>query len=159
VAVESDLGQGTTFRVYLPRSVGEAGDKVAVEGGPPPRGTETILLVEDDDAVRAIARHGLLSAGYTVLEAASGPEALRHCEQHEGAIDLVVTDVVIPEMAGRVLTEHLAKLRPDTRILYMSGYMDDAVIRHGVLQSETAFLQKPFTPHALAAKVRDVLDR
>jgi CheY-like chemotaxis protein len=124
-----------------------------------PQGSETILLVEDEAAVRAIARHVLQSCGYNVLEVSNGDEALRRCEQHQGPIQLIVSDVVMPVMDGRLLMEHLAKLRPQTRVLYMSGYTDDVVIRHGISQVGMAFLQKPFTPYALANKVREVLDQ
>jgi CheY-like chemotaxis protein len=124
-----------------------------------PKGSETILVVEDEDGVRALAKHVLQSCGYTVLEANDGAEALRRCEQHLGPVQLLVTDVVMPELAGRSLAEHLASIRPETKVLYMSGYTDDAVIRHGVFQAEMAFLQKPFTPRSLANKVREVLDQ
>ena len=159
VAVYSEPGQGTTFKLYLPPAVGStvasrgAGDQTR----PMPTGHETILLVEDEGAVRAIVRHTLESCGYTVLEATNGADGLRRCEEHEGRIDLLVTDVVMPEMPGRVLAEKLAKLRPETKVLFMSGYTDDAVIRQGIMKAETAFLQKPFTPRALAEKVRQVL--
>lgn len=102
---------------------------------------------------------GVEISGYSVLEASNGAEALRICQEHRGTIHLMLTDVVMPEMAGRPLAEHLAQVRPETRVLYMSGYTDDAVVRHGVLRERTAFLQKPFTPHVLSDKVREVLDR
>ena len=124
-----------------------------------PRGTETILLVEDEDAVRALARHVLTSCGYVVLEAADGREAVRLAEQHHGRIDLVVSDVVMPYLGGRQLVERLAAVRPGLKVLFLSGYTDDAVVRHGVREAEYAFLQKPFSPTALAQKVRDVLDQ
>ena len=160
VAVYSEVGIGTTFKIYLP-SIAEpfSADEPAPDELTMPAGTETILLVEDEDAVRAIARHALESCGYRVVEAKNGAEALSRCEEHEGPIHLVVTDVVMPGMAGRALVDRLRVLRPDTRVLYVSGYTDDAVIRQGVLQAETAFLQKPFTPYALSAKVRAVLDQ
>ena len=121
-------------------------------------GQETILLVEDEAGVRAITRHTLQSFGYTLLEASHGEEAIRICEQHNGPIHLAVSDVVMPEMGGRQLAERLAVLRPHLKILFLSGYTDDAVVRHGVLHSEMAFLQKPFTPTALAIKVREMLE-
>ncbi len=159
VTVYSEPGLGTTFNVYLPPAQAELPAPASAEPRRLPTGTETILLVEDEDAVRAIARHTLVACGYTVLEAANGTDALHRCEQHRGPLDLVVTDVVMPGLAGRLLAERITALRPGTRVLFMSGYPDDAVIRHGVQHADTAFLRKPFTPHALASKVRDVLDR
>ena len=123
-----------------------------------PRGTETVLVVEDEYAVRRIVKIALESAGYRVIEARNGPEALDAVRLHAGAIDLVVTDVVMPEMSGRELVERIVKDHTAVRILYMSGYTDDAVMRHGIVESGVAFLQKPFTPLALAHKVREVLN-
>ena len=105
-----------------------------------------------------MVREILEMSGYRVLEARHGAEALEISERHDGPIHLLVTDVVMPHMSGRELAQHLAPLRPDMRVLYMSGYTDDAIVRHGVLEAGTAFLSKPFTPDALAAKVREVLD-
>jgi len=121
----------------------------------PQRGGETVLLVEDDDAVRVVMRRALEAYGYTLLEADDGKAALQTCRQTEVAIDLVVTDVAMPEVGGLMLAEQLAVLRPQTKVLFISGYADDVVspCPHG------SFLQKPFTPGALAAKVREVLDR
>ena len=119
---------------------------------------ETILLVEDEEAVRDLARDILVARGYTVLEARHGDEALRVCEQHRGPIHLVLTDVVMPEMSGRQLADRLTVLHPDLKVLYMSGYTDNAVVHHGVLDPGTAFLQKPFMPNILSLKVREVLD-
>ncbi|HKW91896.1 MAG TPA: response regulator, partial [Methylomirabilota bacterium] len=119
---------------------------------------ETILLVEDAQRVRAVVREILEMSGYVVLEARHGAEALEISHRHTGQIHLLVTDVVMPQMSGRELAQRLATLRPELKVLYMSGYTDDAIVRHGVLASGIAFLSKPFTPDALALKVREVLD-
>ena len=123
-----------------------------------PAGTETILLVEDEEVVRNLAHMILQHQGSTVLVAGHGPEALRIGLAHQGTIHLLVADVVMPLMSGRQVAQQLAAARPDMKVLYLSGYTDDAVLRHGVREAETAFLAKPFTPDALAQKVRDVLD-
>ena len=159
IEVDSELGRGTTFRIYLPRvdsasPAAERGSRAATPTG----GTETILLVEDEDGVRELARDILRSSGYTVLEARNGAEGLLLGERHQGPLDLLLTDVVMPRMSGRELAERMASLRPDLSVMYMSGYTDDAVIRHGVLGADTAFLQKPFTPAALVQRVRETLD-
>jgi len=159
IVVESEPGRGTRLLIFLPRvedpvePVGLAGS-----GAKPVGGLETILLVEDDPEVRTLTREILEVNGYSVLEAADGAEALRLGAIHARPIHLVITDVVMPHVGGRHLAQQLGQLRPDTRILYISGYTDDAVIRHGVLAAEMAFLQKPFTGEALARKVREVLD-
>lgn len=159
VTVYSEPGQGATFKVYLPLA---AGQPTADSGRRPvqdlPSGNETLLLVEDDESVRAYTAFVLDSCGYRVLEAVDGRDALRVAAATPGRIDLLVSDVVLPHLGGRALAEELAGLRPGIRILFLSGYTNDAVIRHGVLQLEMAFLQKPFTPSALARKVRAVLD-
>jgi len=159
IELDSELGQGTTFRIYLPRLDAEVAP-VDQSARPvvPAGGTETILLVEDEEGVRELARDILRASGYTVLEARNGAEALLLCERHQGPLDMLLTDVVMPRMSGRELAERLAPLRPDLSVLYMSGYTDDAVIRHGVLGAGTAFLQKPFTPAALVLRVRETLD-
>jgi PAS domain S-box-containing protein len=159
VYVYSEPGHGTTFKVYLPLvkekiSSGKShGLKVK------PRGTETVLLVEDEPAVRSLTRFVLQSHGYTVLEASSGVEAIRLTERHRGPIHLLMTDVVMPGMNGRQVAERVTQVKTGFKVLYLSGYTDDAVVRHGILQEEVAFLQKPYTPGSLLQKVRDVLDQ
>jgi CheY-like chemotaxis protein len=123
-----------------------------------PRGQETILLVEDEDGVRALTRYILQNGGYTVLEARDGAEALRLASTHAGRIHLLLSDVVMPRLSGRELAEHLRHSLPTLKVLFLSGYTDDEVMRHGILQAEVHFLQKPFSPAALAQKVREVLD-
>jgi len=122
------------------------------------RGDETVLLVEDAAPVRALARRSLEAHGYTVLDATDGHTALEISARFAGAIDILVTDVVMPGMSGRELAQRLAPLRPSMKVLYTSGYTDDAMVRQGVLNAGVAFLQKPFVPDSLARKVRDVLD-
>ena len=153
VDVASAPGVGTTFRVYLPRVTQPAGGESGVTVVRVPRGTETVLLVEDEQDVRWLARVALAANGYTVLEAGSGEEALAVAAAHAGRIHLLVTDVVMPRLGGRGLADRLTADRPDTRVLYLSGYSGEAAVRSGV-----AFLQKPFTPAVLARKVRQVLD-
>lgn len=157
--VYSEPGEGTVFKVFLPQfqQTGEAPTKVSVDTIVP-RGSETILLVEDEDIVRGLARQILEQAGYNVLDARGGEEAIRLCRERRGPIDLLLTDIVMPETSGKEVAERLTRLRPATRVLYMSGYTDDAIVHHGVLDSDVEFIQKPFTPIALARKVREVLD-
>ncbi|TAL10509.1 MAG: PAS domain S-box protein [Nitrospirae bacterium] len=157
--VYSEPGLGTTFKFYLPRST-SLSDKVQadVERTQIPQGTETILLAEDEDVVRTLVGSILQDGGYTVLAASHSEEAFRISGRHDGTIDLMVTDVVMPGMSGRELAERLASLRPQMKVLYISGYTDDAIVRHGVQAEGTAFLQKPFTPDVLLRKVREVLE-
>ncbi len=157
--VYSEPGHGTTFKIYLPRITGTADTVVpAPESQQLRRGTETVLLVEDAAPVRALARRSLEAYGYAVLDAADGFAAFELSARHPGGIDILVTDVVMPGMSGRELAERLAPRRPRMKVLYTSGYTDDAMVRQGVLRSGVAFLQKPFVPETLARKVRDVLD-
>ena len=160
VAVYSEVGKGTTFKIYLPRIEEEFTPvgKSIPNAKTASQGSETILLVEDEPALRSLALHALESKGYTVLPAADGEEALRICQAHEGAIDLLVSDVVMPRLGGRELAEQIIVLRPRIRVLFLSGYTSDAVVRHGVLEAEVAFLQKPFTVDGLTQKTREVLD-
>ncbi len=159
VSVYSEVGVGTTMKVYLPRvpNAGSSPDSPANLASMP-RGHETVLLVEDEDAVRSLARLVLRNYGYTVLEASHGEAAIRLADEHAGHIDLLVTDVIMPGMGGRALAAALLERRPGLRVLYLSGYTDDAVVRHGILQEQVLFLQKPFAAAALARKVREVLD-
>ncbi|MEO5819751.1 MAG: PAS domain S-box protein [Vicinamibacteraceae bacterium] len=158
IFVYSEPGAGTTFKIYLPR-VRAAADLPSPLL--PPAGSAgaggTILLVEDEQQLRALATAILRRNGYVVLDAANGGEALLVCEQHGGNIDLLLTDVVLPRMSGRQLAERLAPLRPAMAVLYMSGYADDAVLQHGILESREAFLAKPFTPNTLTRRVAEVL--
>ncbi|HWB76470.1 MAG TPA: response regulator [Nannocystaceae bacterium] len=157
--VYSEIGLGTVFKIYFPVADGHAPQPVDAprSDGAELRGHETILLVEDDPQVRALAKSVLRRYGYHVLDAQTGGDALLLAEQHAGAIDLLLTDVVMPRISGRELTERLHAIRPGLRALYMSGYTDDAVIRHGVLEANVAFLQKPFTALSLVRKIREVL--
>ncbi len=159
VWVYSEVGQGTSFKVYFP-SVAEVLPTSTVETRPAPvaAGDETILIVEDEKAVRMLTRLALQANGYNLLEAGDGAEAIRLCELHRGPIHLLVSDVVMPFLGGRLLAEQLTALHPEMKVLFVSGYTDDAVVRHGVLQADVAFLQKPFSIGALQRKVRSVLD-
>ncbi len=157
--VHSELGRGSTFKVCLPR---ELSARETVEPAPQitarASGTETILVVEDEEAVRNLAKRILSEAGYTVLTAASGSEALLIGERHQGIVRLLLTDVVMPQMSGKQLADLLVKLYPNLRVLYMSGYTDDAIVHHGVLDDGTHFIGKPFSPADLTRMVRQVLD-
>ena len=164
ITVDSEPGQGATFWVYLPLAE-EENDRTGrgaincAPTSPDTTGAETILVVEDDEAVLDLACRTLRDKGYTVLAAGDGEGALRLCEEHDGPVHLLLTDVVMPGgMSGRDLADRLAPLRPDQRVVYMSGYTDDAIVRHGVLEEGIAFVQKPFTPSSLLSIVRAVLD-
>ncbi|HSK73939.1 MAG TPA: ATP-binding protein, partial [Pyrinomonadaceae bacterium] len=159
VWVYSEVGRGTTFKIYLPRvdedvqmpEKDETTESI-------PGGTETILLVEDEEMVRNLSRQILQTCGYKVLEARNGVEALSICQDSDSKIDLLMTDVVMPQMGGRELAEKLEQMYPQIRLLFTSGYTDDAIIRQGVIKTGENFIQKPFTFEALAKKVRELLD-
>jgi two-component system cell cycle sensor histidine kinase/response regulator CckA len=157
VWVYSELNRGTTFKVYLPRVDAYPEEHVAPSMKPSTGGTETILLVEDDQAVRALTRRLLQAKGYKVLEASGADEAMAIARGVENPIDLLLTDVVMPEMGGSDLASRISALRPEIIVLYMSGYTDDAVVRHGFIAERVHFLQKPFNPEALARKVTETL--
>lgn len=158
--VYSEEGRGTTFKIYFPRVTAEAEEyKRAAHTSDVPKGSETILLVEDAEWVRTLARQVLETAGYRVLEAGSPETAIKLCENINGdKIDLLLTDVVMPGMSGNDMSKVLLTKQPGMPVLYMSGYTDDAIVQHGVLEAGINFLQKPFSPDALASKVREVLD-
>ncbi|HWB84782.1 MAG TPA: response regulator [Bryobacteraceae bacterium] len=159
ISVTSTLGKGTTVQIYLPLAPDRP--QTTTEKGSPSEwltGAETILVVEDEARVRKLIADVLSRRGYKVLEGTRGAEALRICGAHDGTIDLAIVDVVMPEMSGPDLVRHITRMRPKTRVLYISGYTDEAIVHHGVLSSGAAFLQKPFMPDALARKVREVLD-
>jgi two-component system, cell cycle sensor histidine kinase and response regulator CckA len=158
--VYSEVGRGTVFKIYLPQ-VDELADRLdeRAEEEEAPRGKETILLVEDDGEVRRLTASFLTEQGYKVLEASDESDAFPVCRGYNGPIKLMLTDVVMPGMNGRELARHLLSLRPEMKVLYMSGYTDDAIVHHGVLERGLEFLQKPFTLIGLAKKVREVLDK
>ncbi len=172
VSLYSEVGNGTAFKLYFPRAedAGEpaeappSSESVAFSSEPPSvletarRGSETILLVEDEEPVRVVVRDVLRRHGYRVLEAPNGGEALLICEQYGASIDLLLTDVILPHMNGRQLAERVAPLRPSMKVLFMSGYTGESVSQHGILESGASFLQKPVTPGELTRKVRLVLD-
>jgi two-component system, cell cycle sensor histidine kinase and response regulator CckA len=159
VSVDSEVGRGTTFRIHLPQVEEEVGE---IETRPRLRallpGKETVLLVEDDTQVRSIAATALEMSGYDVLTAANGAEALRLCQRFNSKIDLLLTDMVMPRMGGQELSSRLLKLRPGTRVLYMSGYSENAIVHHGAIEEGTDFIEKPFSLEALTRKTREVLD-
>ncbi len=161
ITVESEIGLGSTFKIYLPQvEVNKEGESASSESatGKMPKGTGKVLLVEDEQLVRTLVREILEMCGYEVLAARDGAEAISICEMVACEIDLLVTDLVMPQISGRELAEHLCKSRPEMRVLYMSGYTDDAIVRHGLSDGSASFIQKPFTPETLAHKVREVLD-
>jgi CheY-like chemotaxis protein len=157
VDVDSSVGTGTTFRVYFPRV--EAAELPLAPGTPEitQAASETVLLVEDDDRVRGLLANVLRKRGYTILEASRGDQALELAQVHTAPIHLLLSDIVMPGMSGRVVAARVTEFRPETRVLLMSGYSDDAVLRSGIEASKTPFIQKPFSMDALAAKIREAL--
>jgi CheY-like chemotaxis protein len=156
--VETEPGQGTTFKLYFPQV-----PELAAAVPPPaptemPKGTETVLLVEDDPTLRTLTRHILRGCGYTLLEASDGPDAVRVAEDHAGPIHLLLTDLVMPHLGGRQVAERVVAIKPGVKVLYCSGDAEDTAVRHGMLEKGTAFIQKPYFPAQLARKVRDLLD-
>jgi signal transduction histidine kinase len=159
IGLYSEMGKGTTFKIYFPK-VHQRLDLVVPSAQPEalPRGTETVLLVEDDPSVRQLARIVLETQGYHVLQAINGQDALRVAREYTGTIRLVVTDVIMPQMGGKIMSEWLKTAYPSLKVLFTSGYTDEMVIRHGVLELGVTFLQKPYTPATLVRKVREMLD-
>jgi DNA-binding response OmpR family regulator len=160
IDVDTEPDRGTSFHIYLPQ-VSEAAAPLKSVAAPVraevARGSETILVVEDDRAVGTLICNGLRKAGYAVLEAGHGTQALEIMRTHPSPIDLLVTDVVMPGMNGRALSEHVTALQPGTRVLFMSGYSDDAMLRHGVKTASVRFIQKPFSVADLSARIREAL--
>ena len=160
IEVYSEVGKGTTFKIYLPRVEGEAAG--SPESSPPMEllgGTETVLLVEDEEIVRDLGVRILEGLGYKVMQASNGDEAIARAMEYGDRIDLLMTDVVMPGMHGRELANRLTRIHPETRVLFTSGYTDNAIVHHGVLDEGVSFIGKPYTPSALAKKVREVLDK
>ena len=159
IEVYSEIGHGTVFKLYLPSVDGVELQKEAADvQSTSLQGTETILLVEDAEGVRALLQDVLTMYGHQVLVARDGEEGIRLADDHQGALDLIITDIVMPRMGGRQLVERVVAARSSVRALYLSGYTDEAVMRHGVLEAGSAFLQKPFTARQLMTKVRQILD-
>jgi CheY-like chemotaxis protein len=159
VWVYSEPGEGSVFKIYLPAAPAEQPTQPPrEEEKTAPGGSETIMVIEDEDVVRSLASRGLRDHGYTVIEARNGVQALGYVKQHPGAVDLVISDVVMPEMGGREFGQRLAQVEPGLPVLYMSGYTGDDVVQRGLLDAGAPFQQKPFAPASLASKVRGMLD-
>jgi CheY-like chemotaxis protein len=159
ISVESEPGAGSTFRVYLPRADGEESAPISLGRLSTMRGRETVLLVEDEGMILRVAREALGGLGYRILTASDGVQALDLVSSMAEPVHLLVTDVVMPKMSGRELARRLSQLRPDIRVLFSSGYTENSIVEHGVLDDGVEFLQKPYTPVALARRVREVLDK
>jgi CheY-like chemotaxis protein len=157
VWVYSEVGKGTTFKIYLPRAAEAGQSGTSTPSRNRKIGAETILLVEDDEEVRQVASRILRRNGYRVLEAENGADALRVCETESDPVDLIVTDIVMPEMGGAELAKKIRETQPDARILFTSGYTEDSALRQSFLEPGEAFIEKPFTPALLARKTRELL--
>jgi CheY-like chemotaxis protein len=158
--VYSEPGQGTTFKLYFPHVLEPLSESSGSDGSPDRRsGGETVLVVEDEQAVRDLTVRILQQLGYTILAASGGAEALEICQTHAGHIDLLLTDVVMPNMSGRQLADHIQASRPRTKVLFLSGYTENTVVHHGVLDAGVDFLPKPFSRENLSKKLREVLSR
>jgi CheY-like chemotaxis protein len=157
--VYSEVDQGSVFKVYLPEASSSVIEPSSGVATAPQRGSETILVIEDEEVVRNLASRGLSDHGYAVVQAKNGVEALHYVQEYPGTVDLVISDVVMPEMGGREFGQHLALFEPELPILYMSGYTGEDVVQRGLLDPGSPFQQKPFTPGTLAAKVRAMLDQ
>ncbi|HPM75832.1 MAG TPA: CHASE domain-containing protein [bacterium] len=159
VNVYSELGVGTTFKIYFPAIIEQAQQATMREETENPTGRETVLLVEDEDMVRRLAHKILEKHGYAVIEMNNGGEAFRYCEQHDNHIDILLTDVVMPELNGKELYAKLSEKRPGLKVLFMSGYTENIIAHHGILDANIEFIQKPFTTRSLTRKIREVLDK
>jgi CheY-like chemotaxis protein len=160
IEVYSEAGRGTTFKIYLPRV--EGGAARPREPSPPMgmlEGSETVLLVEDEKIVRNLGVRILAGSGYRVMHAGNGDEAIRLAMEHGERIDLLLTDVVMPGMSGRELANRFSRIHPEARVLFTSGYTENAIVHHGVLDEGVSFIGKPYSPSALAKKVREVIDQ
>jgi PAS domain S-box-containing protein len=158
IYVYSEVGHGTTFKVYLPKVTADVDEEIAEKPAAAPSGNETILFVEDEESVRELVREYLTGIGHRVLEACDGVQALEIAAAHKGTIDILVTDVVMPHLSGRELASRITSERPNVKVLFISGYTDDSIFRHGVLEGGVAYLQKPFNLKSIAQKIREVLD-
>jgi CheY-like chemotaxis protein len=159
ISVYSEKGKGTTFRIYLPLiAEGIKEEQGEQKSEPPPGGTETVLLAEDDEAVRELHRTMLEEAGYRVIEAIDGQDALEKFTEHMEELDILATDVIMPRMNGKILYEEIRKIRPDIKVLFMSGYTKDIIVERGIMDDECSVVTKPVTARKLLTRIRELLD-